>query len=192
MTTLGRLLAKVSVGDACWEWTGCRERSGYGSFYMGQRRAYAHRAAYQLLVGPIPDGLQVDHLCRNRACVRPDHLEPVTQRENILRGASPAAHRAQQTHCLRGHRYEPSTTQWKRGRRECLICSRLMRRLPGGRWVLGHGLHRKPDGWGCRCGLSYVPCTTGNQRTHARKMHHQHLGAIRTADHATLSRRVAS
>jgi hypothetical protein len=64
---------------------------------------YAHRFAYSVLVGPIPDGLQIDHLCRNEMCVNPEHLEPVTQRINMLRGTGPQAVNAQKTHCPKGH-----------------------------------------------------------------------------------------
>src|SRR6266496_2265386 len=88
-----RFWAKVdrSGGSrACWLWTGKTGRDGYGRIGLGGRgalvRVRAHRFAYELLIGPIPDGLQIDHLCRVRHCVNPAHLEPVTQRENILRG----------------------------------------------------------------------------------------------------------
>lgn len=83
-----RFLAKMSVDEAsgCWVWTAARTSKGYGQFRIGPRPVRAHRYAYTLLVGPIPDGLQLDHLCRNRLCVNPGHLEPVTNWENTLRG----------------------------------------------------------------------------------------------------------
>jgi hypothetical protein len=81
-----RLLSKVEVADSgCWEWTAAKDPTGYGRFSVARSMDYAHRAAYKLLVGPIPAGLDLDHLCRNRGCVNPDHLEPVTRRENLLR-----------------------------------------------------------------------------------------------------------
>lgn len=79
--------------DGCWEWTGAKTAAGYGQFT--RRKEYAHRHAYEDLVGPIPEGLVIDHLCRNPSCVNPDHLEPVTQRENIRRGTSPLADRVE-------------------------------------------------------------------------------------------------
>lgn len=84
--TAERFWSKVDTSGICWEWTAARS-DGYGQFKSGPGEpAGAHRWAYQYLVGPIPVGVQLDHLCRNRACVNPDHLEPVSQRENILRG----------------------------------------------------------------------------------------------------------
>lgn len=71
--------------NGCWLWTGTIERTGYGRFWLGGRQEIAHRASYALLIGPIPEGLTIDHLCRVRACVNPDHLEPVTLAENIRR-----------------------------------------------------------------------------------------------------------
>lgn len=87
VTFLDRLLAKFTVGDDCWVWHGSTTLEGYGMFYAGpgQRRP-AHRAVYELLEGPIPDGLEPDHLCRNRACVNPAHIELVTHSENVRRG----------------------------------------------------------------------------------------------------------
>jgi len=88
--------------NGCWEWTAYILPNGYGWFGLvtgaNQRNALAHRVAYEFVVGPVPTGLQLDHLCRNRRCVNPDHLEPVTRRENILRGQSLMAHNARKTH----------------------------------------------------------------------------------------------
>ena len=82
-----RLWAKVDKSGDCWIWTGCRIRHGYGRISgPGRKPLLAHRVAYELTYGPIPDGLELDHLCRNPSCVRPDHLEPVTHLENVRRG----------------------------------------------------------------------------------------------------------
>lgn len=98
-----RFWSRVRKGDGCWEWTGCMWSYGYGMFTFQSVSKMAHRVGYELSVGPIPDGLVLDHLCRNRRCVRPDHLEPVTLAENTLRGESlPALYRLR-THCRNGH-----------------------------------------------------------------------------------------
>jgi hypothetical protein len=98
---IARFWAKVALPDArgCLVWTGPGSGTGYGKFRRFRRSVFAHRFAYMALVGPIADGLVLDHLCRNRACVRPDHLDAVTQRVNVLRGESPAACHAVATHC---------------------------------------------------------------------------------------------
>lgn len=96
MTTLrARFHAKVVYDPptTCWLWLGARSKNGYGVLRIGRAVdpiAYAHRVSYTLYFGTIPDGLVIDHLCRTRACVRPDHLEAVTQRENTIRGDAPA------------------------------------------------------------------------------------------------------
>lgn len=100
----------------CIEWTGPRIPGGYGM--TGGRPA--HRVAYEAARGPIPDGLVLDHLCRNRGCVNPSHLEPVTHRTNILRGVSPSARNARRTLCDEGHPLVPNPT--RPGRRWCATC----------------------------------------------------------------------
>lgn len=105
---LDRFAAKVDVTDDCWLWTAAKYPNGYGVFSVaaGQNRL-AHRVAYELLVGPIPDGMQLDHLCRTRHCVNPAHLEPVTGIENRRRGAGfGGALHEPVTHCPQGHAYE--------------------------------------------------------------------------------------
>ncbi len=126
-----RFWSKVEqVGD-CWEWTAART-NGYGVFRLAGRNFSAHRLAYELMVAEIPDGLQIDHLCRNRACVNPAHMEPVTNRENTLRGLAPAVNRARELNgdtCSRGHRYaDPGVTYvTSRGYRVCRRCKALRR-----------------------------------------------------------------
>ncbi|WP_227412199.1 HNH endonuclease signature motif containing protein [Cryobacterium sp. BB736] len=109
---IDRFLEKVTPGDnGCIEWTGGLNGVGYGQFYLGRKlspntgKGYAHRWAYEHYVGPIPEGMHLDHLCRNRKCVNPEHLEPVTLRENLLRGIGPSAVHAKKTHCPAGHEY---------------------------------------------------------------------------------------
>ena len=118
----------VITPDGCWEWQGTRNKLGYGRFNCGHVEVLAHRFSFEMNVGPIPDGLVLDHLCRNPACVNPEHLEPVTQGENVLRGrmvqgASQA--RLDRTHCPAGHPYDEENTYLRPdGGRDCRICMR--------------------------------------------------------------------
>ena len=119
-----RFWSKVRKGDLCWAWMAGKVK-GYGTFWDGTRTARAHRFAYELLVGPIPDGLDIDHLCRNRGCVNPDHMEVVTNRQNVLRGIGPTAENAVKTHCAHGHPFSPENTHIRpSGRRTCRACHR--------------------------------------------------------------------
>lgn len=132
-----RFWEKVEPTGFCWNWTGCVVVAGYGRFGVGNGVvANAHRWAYEYLVGPIPEGADLDHLCRNRACVNPDHLEPVTRGDNVLRGFSSPAANARKTHCKNGHEFTEENTIRRRGTRECRTCVRLAdrrRRPPGSR-----------------------------------------------------------
>lgn len=107
LTVADRFWTKVRKTEGCWEWTACLAH-GYGRFGVGRRARPAHVVAYELVIGPVPVGLDLDHLCRNRRCVRPDHLEPVTRRVNLLRGQTIAAAHAAKTHCPNGHPYSGS------------------------------------------------------------------------------------
>lgn len=106
----------------CWLWLGTT-RNGYGQIHVGQYHLSAHRLAYELLIGPIPDGLTLDHLCRVTRCVNPSHLEPVTDRVNILRGNAPPSRNARKSHCLRGHLFDEANTRIRpNGARICRAC----------------------------------------------------------------------
>jgi hypothetical protein len=124
-----RFWSKCKPTDAgCWVWTARRD-AGYGRFRFDGRIQQAHRVSYTAIIGPIQDGLHIDHLCRTRACCNPEHLEPVTCRENVLRGLAPAARQARQTHCMRGHILAGNNlslgTHKSGGRfRICITCNR--------------------------------------------------------------------
>lgn len=123
----------------CHVYTGAT-RNGYGMTHEIQKgkRVYVpvHRVAYEAAKGPIPEGLHIDHLCRNRACCNPDHLEAVTKRVNTLRGVGPTARNAAKTHCKWGHEFTPDNTIWRSyGGRECRACKHeiSLARSRGGR-----------------------------------------------------------
>lgn len=112
------------VGD-CLIWTGSTNQQGYGVLSVGKRRVRAHQLAYLTWVGPIPEGLELDHLCRTRRCIDPRHLEPVTHWTNLMRGQSPSALNARKTHCPQGHPYdELNTYLTKQNVRQCRACHR--------------------------------------------------------------------
>lgn len=130
MTALiDRFIEKYDVTDECWLWTGAIDKAGYGRIGRGSYEVlYAHRVAWELAVGPIPEGMHIDHLCRVRNCVNPDHLEVVTNRENALRGLAPTAQNAAKTHCLNGHEFVPENTRIRvrpgDTERVCIACAK--------------------------------------------------------------------
>ncbi|MFI8300031.1 HNH endonuclease signature motif containing protein [Streptomyces nigra] len=122
-----RFWPKVDKASAngCWNWTGAIGPNGYGYFGAPKGTSrLAHRFAYESVNGPVPNGLQLDHLCRNRRCVNPTHLEAVTQRVNTLRSDGPTALNSRATHCKKGHEFTPENTAVYRGKRECRTCKR--------------------------------------------------------------------
>lgn len=131
-----RFWARVQRGDPdeCWPWIGDVNAIGYGRLYVAGARVAAHRLSYELSGEQIPDGLQLDHLCRNRECVNPQHLEPVSSRENTIRGEGPAGINARKTHCKRGHPLSGdnvvmvNTGRGRTGRR-CVVCGVASGRL---------------------------------------------------------------
>ena len=117
MTIEERFWAKVDKTGDCWLWTAYVNYGGYGMFAVAGRPVRAHRWAWESLVGPIPDGLTIDHLCKVRRCVNPAHLEPVTLSENVRRGLT-------RDSCRKGHPFEDWNIQMKAGRRRCKTCNR--------------------------------------------------------------------
>lgn len=122
-----RFWDKVSPepNSGCWLWCGAADRKGYGLFYFNDKCGKAHRFSYKTFAGPLVDGLQLDHLCRNPSCVNPLHLEQVTAKENIWRSDTVTAVNARKTHCHKGHAlFGDNLRITTRGRRECIVCHR--------------------------------------------------------------------
>ena len=125
-----RLLSKTQQSDdGCWVWTGATTgRTNYGQTRLEGVKMTAHRAMWTVLVGPIGSGVELDHLCRNRLCVNPDHLEPVTPRTNWERGEAPSSVAQRTNTCKRGHPLSgDNLVPWQlenRGRRQCKACQR--------------------------------------------------------------------
>lgn len=124
--TLKRFLKHVDKSaDGCWHWIGSKNRKGYGHFLWHGVGPMAHRCAWTLLRGPIPEKLQVDHLCKVRSCVNPDHMELVTLQENVRR-SDVGLHQRQKTHCPRGHEYAGRNLYVNRkAQRICRTCNAM-------------------------------------------------------------------
>ena len=151
---LERFWKKVrKLPNGCWEWTGNLDRWGYGFFWLRGENQHAHRIAYRAFVGAITKAT-LDHLCRNRACVNPSHLEPATQQENNLRGNSVSGVNARKTHCPKGHPYVPVAPEQYSGKtRLCKICHNELTR---NRLARAH-IHKCPCGRKFRCtGVRFV------------------------------------
>lgn len=130
---MDRFWERVEKTDTCWNWTGAlnaKGDKGYGVIWFRGAQEYVHRLAFELLVGSIPEGKTIDHLCRNRKCVRPEHLRAVSLRENVLSSTGITAVNWQKTHCLRGHAFteENTWTDPKTGQRQCRACNRIRKR----------------------------------------------------------------
>ena len=119
---LKKFWSRIKVVNNCWEWQGGIKMDGYGSFYWNKKQYPSHRIAYQILRGNVPEGLELGHLCRNRKCCNPEHLEPVTHHQNLMRGNTIIAINSRKTHCPQGHPYNGDNLIIKHGSRVCRIC----------------------------------------------------------------------
>ena len=142
-----RLVTAIKVNGGCWEWQQFKDKDGYGQTFVWDGKksisTRAHRLMYELLVNKIPEDMVIDHLCRNRPCINPAHMEVVTVRTNTLRGFGPGAYNARKTHCKRGHEFTKENTINTIGstgnrNRNCKLCKamhlrkyRLRRKLDG-------------------------------------------------------------
>lgn len=125
MTKLLDRIEQKSIPEpnsGCWIWIGDLNKNGYASLYFEGKTRRAHRILYEHVNGPVPTGLVLDHKCRVRCCVNPDHLEAVTQKINVLRGIGPTSVNAAKTHCVHGHPFEGENLKYKGTWRACRIC----------------------------------------------------------------------
>lgn len=154
-----RFWAKVREDGDCWTWTGRLNEDGYGTFKLDGRSVGAHRLAYELMAAEIPPGLEIDHLCRNRACVNPSHLDPVPHAVNVARGAAHGTFgrgNARKTHCPQGHVYAGENLMVEKcGTRRCRTCRGISANpvpngtkthCPAGHPYAGENLYLTPAG----------------------------------------------
>lgn len=120
-----RIMSHIQIDSSgCWEWIGSKTKNGYGQIRIAGKLISAHRYAYEEINGVIPLGLDLDHLCRNRACINPNHLEPVTRSENLKRAVGMGAYQKTKTGCPSGHPYAGANLYLHpSGRRVCKRCS---------------------------------------------------------------------
>jgi hypothetical protein len=130
-------MAYVCVTDNCWPWEGYRNPLGYGHYRYDGKNARAYRISYELFIGKIPEKMDIDHICRNPACVNPEHLEAVTHRENMRRGIGFAGVNARKENCSKGHPFTKENTYLEKGlKRHCRICRDLF-------WVKNREIYNK-------------------------------------------------
>jgi len=117
--------SRVRIREGCWEWVGAKDKFGYGQMAIDCKKYKSHRITYQWLIGPIPEGLELDHLCRNPNCCNPIHLEPVTHQKNMVRGNAGKWQR-DKTHCKHGHEFTEENTKVENGHRRCIACAKTI------------------------------------------------------------------
>ena len=155
-STIERFWASVDLWDPdhCWLWTGGTHAGGYGRIMHEGRLVRAHRFAYEHFRDPIPDGLQLDHLCRVRHCVNPKHLEVVSAKDNLRRGYGVAGTHRRQTHCKRGHEFTPENTYREPSRPGSRSCRKCQRQRAISRWRTGPEIKPQCE----RCGRTIRAC----------------------------------